>query len=246
MKVRMYTVSLCIAILAKIIIMTFHTPVTNPLNRRRITSITVKPFVQIALFLEVDGLKVQWFMIRKMKSLIATDRRLHLEKRMFRIVMVPHLFITRRTEIEIRTRCTLVPNPPKILVTSITNNMRMNRRIRTRQIERHPPARTSTERQTRLSSGPRVIGGINSCCRCCRRGGFRRRMFLNLNLDVRVGDADFDHGMGRGVSAAGEGNGFKVLILFALFAEIEIGADGAFVPNSADVEFIVLAGSAVA
>src|SRR5271154_2709598 len=71
-------------------------------------------------------------------------------------------------------------------------------------------------------------------------------MFLNLNLDVRIGDADLDHGMGRGVSAAGERNGFEVLILFALFAEIKVGTDGAFVANSADTEFVVPAGGAVA
>jgi len=71
-------------------------------------------------------------------------------------------------------------------------------------------------------------------------------MFLNLDLDVRVGDADLDHGMRRGVSAIGEGNGFEGLILFALFAEIKVRAEGAFVSDSTDTEFVGLAGGAVA
>ena len=71
-------------------------------------------------------------------------------------------------------------------------------------------------------------------------------MFLNLNLDVRVGDADLDHGMGRRVRCARDGDGFEGLVLFALFAEIVVGTDGAFVTNAADAEFVVLAGGAVA
>jgi len=71
-------------------------------------------------------------------------------------------------------------------------------------------------------------------------------MFLDLNLDVRVGDADFDHGMGGRVGCAGEGDGFEVLVLFALFAEIVVGTDGAFVADAADAEFVVYAGRAVA
>lgn len=71
-------------------------------------------------------------------------------------------------------------------------------------------------------------------------------MFLNLNLDVRIGDADLDHGMGRRVHCAGEGDGFEALVLFALFAEIVVGTNSAFVADAADAEFAVFAGGAVA
>jgi len=39
---------------------------------------------------------------------------------------------------------------------------------------------------------------------------------------------------------------FETLVLFALFAQIEVRTDGAFKPDAADAEFIALAGDSVA
>ena len=70
-------------------------------------------------------------------------------------------------------------------------------------------------------------------------------MFLNLNLDVRVRNAYLDHRMRGRVGTAGDGDGFKILILFALFAEIKVGTDCALVTDAADTEFVALACGAI-
>jgi len=57
--------------------------------------------------------------------LFTTNRILDLIERMVRVMVNIDFRITGRAEIVIRTSSAFIPNPRKVVLTSITNNMRM-------------------------------------------------------------------------------------------------------------------------